>query len=238
MIIKHSSSQVSEQGSVEYFTGSAHVYQLIDALRINVTMVTLEPGTRTVWHIHPLGQVIVIMHGRGLVQRWGESISEVNQGDVIWVEPGEKHWQGATVNSPVSYIEVTEPLNGKVVELMERVSDEEYSKHGPTTAQRQVTPFSDIAPALAHYTDHVLFGDVWNRPGLSPRDRSLVTVAALVALYRVNELPFHLRRAIENGVSKDELIELITHLAFYSGWPTASTALSIARKVFEELGVK
>jgi 4-carboxymuconolactone decarboxylase len=94
--------------------------------------------------------------------------------------------------------------------------------------------FGDIAPALADYTDRVLFGDVWERPGLSPRDRSLITVATLVALYRTNELPFHLKKAIENGVTKDELIELITHLAFYSGWPTASSAITIARRVFEE----
>jgi 4-carboxymuconolactone decarboxylase len=94
--------------------------------------------------------------------------------------------------------------------------------------------FGDIAPALAGYTDDVLFGDVWKRPGLAPRDRSLITVAALVALYRTNELPFHLAKALENGVSRDELIELITHLAFYSGWPTANTALTIARRVFAE----
>jgi 4-carboxymuconolactone decarboxylase len=98
-------------------------------------------------------------------------------------------------------------------------------------------PFADIAPALAEYSDKVLFGDVWKRPGLSPRDRSLVTVASLVALYRTNELPFHLKRALENGVSRDELVEAITHLAFYSGWPTAATALGIARRVFAEAGV-
>lgn len=98
--------------------------------------------------------------------------------------------------------------------------------------------FGDIAPALADYTDTVLFGEVWERPGLSPRDRSLVTVASLVSLYRGNELPFHLKKALENGVRRDELIELITHLAFYSGWPTASTALAIARRVFEEAGVE
>lgn len=98
----------------------------------------------------------------------------------------------------------------------------------PTHTAREA--FGDIAPALAEYTDEVLFGQVWKRPGLSPRDRSLITVASLVALYRVNELPFHLRKAVENGVSRDELVELITHLAFYSGWPTASTALAIVRQ--------
>jgi 4-carboxymuconolactone decarboxylase len=101
----------------------------------------------------------------------------------------------------------------------------------PTTAR---PPFADIAPALAKYTDEVLFGEVWKRTALSPRDRSLITVACLVALYRTNELPFHLRFALQNGLTKDELIEAITHLAFYSGWPTASTALSIARSVFGE----
>ena len=97
-------------------------------------------------------------------------------------------------------------------------------------------PFADIAPALQGYTDTVLFGDVWERPGLSKRDRSLITVATLVALYRTNELPFHLERALENGVGRDGLVELITHLAFYAGWPTASSAAAIARRVFEESG--
>jgi 4-carboxymuconolactone decarboxylase len=95
-------------------------------------------------------------------------------------------------------------------------------------------PFADIAPALADYTENVLFGDVWKRPQISSRDRSVVTVSCLVALYRINELPFHLKRALENGVTRDELIEAITHLAFYAGWPAASTALQIARRVFEE----
>jgi 4-carboxymuconolactone decarboxylase len=98
-------------------------------------------------------------------------------------------------------------------------------------------PFADIAPALAGYTDEILFGEVWKRPGLSPRDRSLITVATLVALYRTNELPFHLKRALDNGVTRDELSELITHLAFYAGWPAASTATGAARKVFEEAGL-
>lgn len=98
----------------------------------------------------------------------------------------------------------------------------------------RTNPYADIAPALGEYTDQVLFGDVWERTGLSKRDRSLITVATLVAMYRTNELPFHLKRALENGVTKDELIELITHLAFYAGWPPASTAIGIARNVFAE----
>ncbi|WP_321446822.1 carboxymuconolactone decarboxylase family protein [uncultured Cohaesibacter sp.] len=98
--------------------------------------------------------------------------------------------------------------------------------------------FGDIAPALAGYSDDVLFGDVWERPGLSPRDRSLITIASLISLYRVNELPFHLNKAMENGISKEEIVEVITHLAFYSGWPTANTALPIARKIFADANSK
>jgi 4-carboxymuconolactone decarboxylase len=96
------------------------------------------------------------------------------------------------------------------------------------------SPCADIAPALSDYTDRVPIGNLWKRPGLLPRDRSLITVASLVALYRANELPFHLKRARENGVIRSELIELIAHLVLYSGWPTANTAVIIARKVFEE----
>jgi 4-carboxymuconolactone decarboxylase len=95
--------------------------------------------------------------------------------------------------------------------------------------------YGDISPALVDYTDQVLFGDVWKRPGLSPRDRSLVTVASLIALYRQNELSGHLKRAIANGVSREEIIEMVIHLAFYAGWPTANTAIGVARRVFADL---
>jgi len=104
-------------------------------------------------------------------------------------------------------------------------------KEEPPNARKS---FGDIAPHLAELTDKVLFGDVWTNPALSPRDRSLVTIASLVSLYRVNEIPFHLRKALENGVSREEIVGAITHLAFYAGWPSAMTALQIARKVFEE----
>src|SRR5690348_12151882 len=102
------------------------------------------------------------------------------------------------------------------------------------TREEMMQKRRNFAPKFMELNEQVLFGDVWERPGLSPRDRSLITVASLVALYRINELPFHLKKALENGVTRDELIEVITHLAFYSGWPTANTALPIAERVFNE----
>ena len=102
-------------------------------------------------------------------------------------------------------------------------------KQEPTNAREA---FGDIAPILAEITDKTLFGTIWERPDLCPRDRSLVTVATLVANYRTNEMPFHIQKALENGVTKEELVEAITHIAFYAGWPTAMTSLNIARQVF------
>ena len=93
-------------------------------------------------------------------------------------------------------------------------------------------PLSEFAPKLSELTRQVLFADVWERPELAKRDRSLITVAALVALNRPEQLRFHLGKALENGLTKEELIETITHLAFYSGWPTAMTAIKVAQEVF------
>jgi 4-carboxymuconolactone decarboxylase len=103
----------------------------------------------------------------------------------------------------------------------------------PTNARKS---FGDIAPKLAEITDKVLFGDVWADDALSPRDRSLITITSLISLYRTNELPFHLKRALENGVTRNEIIATLTHLAFYAGWPPAMTGLQIAKKVFAEIG--
>lgn len=106
------------------------------------------------------------------------------------------------------------------------------SAERPTTAARQL--LGDIAPKLAELTDDVLFGDVWERPQLSKRDRSLVTCAALVALGRTEQMSTHFPRAIRNGVTKEELLEMITHMAFYSGWPTAVSAAAKARELLKE----
>jgi len=101
----------------------------------------------------------------------------------------------------------------------------------PSIAQKTI---GDFAPKLVELTDNVLFGDIWERPGLSKRDRSLITVAALIALNRPDQLRSHLKRAVGNGLKKDELIEAITHLAFYAGWPCAMIAVNIAKEVFSK----
>jgi 4-carboxymuconolactone decarboxylase len=101
----------------------------------------------------------------------------------------------------------------------------------PSAAEKMI---GDFAPELVDLTDRVLFGEVWERQELSKRDRSLVTVAALVALHRPEQLRFHLDKALENGLKKEELIEAITHLAFYSGWPNAMSAIMIAKEVFSK----
>jgi 4-carboxymuconolactone decarboxylase len=141
------------------------------------------------------------------------------------------------------HIAIAEQLDGKTVEWMEKVSDAQYSAplRGQTAdANAGARPrpsqgaIGDFAPKLAELTDTVLYGDVWERPELSKRDRSLATVAALIALNRPDQLRSHLRIARQNGVTQEELIETITHLAFYAGWPNAVTAIGVAREVFEK----
>jgi len=100
-------------------------------------------------------------------------------------------------------------------------------------AARQM--LGEIAPKLAELGDTVLFGDVWERPQLSKRDRSLITVASLIALYRTEQLRGHIRRALDNGVTKEEIGEVITHMAFYGGWPTAANAVQVAKQVFDSI---
>lgn len=106
------------------------------------------------------------------------------------------------------------------------------SHPAPTTRTQQL--IGDIAPKLAELTDNVLFGDVWERPGLSKRDRSLVTISALIAMNRPDQLRSHFARARDNGVTEEEAVETITHLAFYAGWPNAITAVGVAREVFHK----
>jgi 4-carboxymuconolactone decarboxylase len=240
-------SQPSRQGPAENFTGAVRVDPLFQATapaRAYGALVTFEPGARTAWHSHPLGQVLIVTSGTGRVQRRGDPLDEIRQGDVVGIPPGQKHWHGAAPNSSMAHIAIGEQLEGKSVEWMEKVSDVEYgapvrlqgasTDAGAAQARPSQRAIGDFAPKLAELTDDVLYGDVWERPELSKRDRSLVTVAALVALNRPDQLRSHFVRARENGVTQEELIETITHLAFYAGWPNAVTAIGVARGTFEK----
>jgi quercetin dioxygenase-like cupin family protein len=129
MDIKKSGSQPSGKGPAEYFTGTVRIdplFQAADTARAIGVSVMFEPGARTAWHTHPLGQTLIVTAGCGLVQRWGGPIEEIRPGDVIWCPPGEKHWHGATATTAMTHIAIQEALDGKVVEWMEKVSDEQY----------------------------------------------------------------------------------------------------------------
>jgi 4-carboxymuconolactone decarboxylase len=247
--ITRSGSQPSRQAPAENFTGSVTVdplFQANDPARAFGARVTFAPGARTAWHSHPLGQTLIVTAGTGWVQQEGGEKLEIRQGDVVWTPPGVKHWHGAAATSAMTHIAITEQANGKTVDWKEKVSDAQYRApvraQGAASAAPEAAPqpkpsqraIGDFSPKLAELTDEVLYADVWERPQLSKRDRSLATVAALIAMNRPDQLRSHLTRARENGLTQEELIETITHMAFYAGWPSAISAITVAREVFEK----
>jgi len=129
MEIKRNGSQASARGPAEYFTGTVRIdqpFQGTDPARVSGAVVTFEPGARTAWHTHPLGQTLIVTFGAGWVQREGGPIEEIRPGDVIWFPAGEKHWHGATASTAMSHIAIAEKLDGKAVDWMEKVTDEQY----------------------------------------------------------------------------------------------------------------
>ncbi len=129
MEIKRSGSQPSRNGAPEWFTGTVRIDPLFsppDPARAAGGRVTFEAGARTAWHTHPLGQTLIVMSGCGWVQREGGPVEEIRPGDVVWFAPGEKHWHGATATTAMTHIAIQERLDGKVVDWMEHVSDEQY----------------------------------------------------------------------------------------------------------------
>jgi quercetin dioxygenase-like cupin family protein len=131
MHIIRSGSTPSGKGPTNWFTGTVRIDPLFNPLapdRVQGASVTFEPGARTAWHTHPLGQTVVVTSGFGRVQRWGGPIEEVRPGDVVWFEPGEKHWHGASPKTAMTHMALQEVQDGKVVDWMEKVSDEQYGR--------------------------------------------------------------------------------------------------------------
>jgi 4-carboxymuconolactone decarboxylase len=244
---------------MENFTGDVRVERLFDAVdpsHASGGLVTFTPGARTAWHSHPGGQILIVTSGTGRVQLSGHDVEEIRTGDVVQIPAGARHWHGAAPHASMTHLGITEPRDGTAVHWMEKVSDDEYNgtlwspetqpptqpmpSERPTqsqTREQSATRPSGalqqrIAPGLATLTDDVLYGDVWRRPELSPRDRSLVTVSVLIATGRTAQLAGHLGRALTNGVTPNEASGLLAHLAIYCGWPSAVSALEIYEQVY------
>jgi len=262
VVITRGGSRAAYPGPAENFTGGVRVemlFEAIDPSHASGGSVAFEPGARTAWHSHPGGQILIVTAGTGRVQLWGGPIEEIQTGDVVRIPAGQKHWHGASPHASMTHLAITEPRGGTSVQWMERVSHEQYNGapaspegHAQPRVQPQVPseqqaqPSSrqqatagpsgalqqKIAPGLATLTDEVLFGDVWKRPELSPRDRSLVTLSVLIATGKPAQLAGHLGRALDNGVEPTEASGLLAHLAIYCGWPSAVSALDVYEQVY------
>jgi 4-carboxymuconolactone decarboxylase len=263
MVITRAGSRAVRPGPEANFTGAVRVEMLFEALdpsHASGGSVTFEPGARTAWHTHPRGQILIVTAGVGRVQRWGDPIDEIRTGDVVRIAAGQKHWHGASPAASMTHIAISEHRDGTVVQWMEKVSDEQYSGAPVSSRESERTPIQTavtreqpsqpgsqppaggrpsgpvqqrIAPGLATLTDDVLFGDVWRRPELSPRDRSLVTISVLIATGKSAQLVGHLGRALTNGITPSEASGVLAHLAIYCGWPSAVSALDVYRQVYD-----
>ena len=129
--VTRAGSQPSSVGSAEYFTGAVRVdsrFQGSEPARVGGGTVTFEPGARTAWHSHPLGQTLIVTAGVGAVRQWGGPIQEIKPGDIVWIPPGVKHWHGAAATTGMSHIAIAEALDGKTVTWMEQVTEEQYAR--------------------------------------------------------------------------------------------------------------
>lgn len=244
------------------------LFQPNDPSRMLGATVTFAAGARSAWHSHPLGQVLIVTEGSGWVQEEGAEAQALQPGDVVWTPPGVNHWHGATATASMTHIALQEIHESEPIEWLDQVSDEEYEVLAmDTTAVPTATTSAAItttltattttattdtatlpgltpedvgmiSPALAQYMENAVFADLWERSELSARDRSIVTVAALIARNHPSEMSYYFEMALDNGVTPSELSEIITHLAFYAGWTNAMSAVGVTQEIFTERGVE
>jgi 4-carboxymuconolactone decarboxylase len=250
LVISRAGSRTIQRGPDANFTGDVRVEPLYNAVAPSHSsggFVTFAAGARTAWHSHPGGQILIVTAGTGRVQLWSQPIEEIETGDVVRIPARVKHWHGASPRGSMTHLGITEQRDGIAVEWMEKVSDEQYNgAMSGATQQPSALPANPqqsnprpsgelqqrLAPGLATLTDDVLYGDVWTRPELSARDRSLVTVSVLIATGKTAQLAGHLGRALTNGLKPSEASGLLAHLAIYCGWPSAVSALEIYEQVY------
>ncbi|MCI2148642.1 cupin domain-containing carboxymuconolactone decarboxylase family protein [Bifidobacterium crudilactis] len=237
-----------------FFDGTGTLTPQESAPGLSVGTVHFDAACRNHWHTHPVAQILVVTRGLGLYQEQGEAARLLQPGDIVTTGKDVNHWHGACANHSMEHVAVTlKDAEGNAVTWGRSVSDEEYEAANATAAEHftaspttnahamdnKVTEGHDrlgtFAPEFAHLNDDILFGEVWSRQEqLSARDRSLVTVISLMSSGMLDSsLRFHLQTARNNGITRQEITEAVTHVAFYVGWPKAWSVLTMAKEIWD-----
>jgi 4-carboxymuconolactone decarboxylase len=214
--IYRTGSQASVKGSAEYFTGTVRVDPLFPATEFAPFAggrVTFEPGARSAWHIHPTGQHLLVIEGVGLIQQWGGAIEEIKAGDVVSCPPGIKHWHGATPTTSMTHIAITGTVNGRNVQWLEKVSDEQY------TGKRRIEPMNQ-----GH--------------ALTLRQQAVIPIAAFTASGDVEKLKTALHEGLSAGLTVNEIKEILVQMYAYAGFPRSLNGINTFMSVMDERQAK
>ena len=236
--ITRGGSQPSRQGPAENFTGFVRVDPLFQATapaRAAGALVTFEPGARTAWHTHPLGQVLIVTAGAGRVQRWGDPVDEIRQGDVVWIPPGQKHWHGAAPDSSMAHIAIVEQLDGKSADWMEKVSDAQYSASVRTQGPATPAPGVRQEELVETITDTMKAQNTMAENGtLNAKQQSIVTISAFTAKGDLKKLHKALNAGLDSGLTVNEIKEVLVQLYAYCGFPRSLQGINTFISVLEE----
>lgn len=232
----------------KYFTGTSYLKPLTTVSSAHISNVTFTPSCRNYWHIHNAsaggGQVLLCVAGYGWYKEEGGEARLLKEGDVVEVKVGVKHWHGAAKNSWFSHLALECPGENCSTIWQEEVEDSEYNllPSAPIiedfSTKKQTAgkdKLGSFAPEFAHFNDDILFGEVWSRSNLlSAHDRSLITISALMGQGTVDSsLKSHLLMGKSHGITRDEIVEVVTQLAFYVGWPRAWAVFPLVKEVYE-----
>jgi 4-carboxymuconolactone decarboxylase len=228
-----------------YFTGQSYLAELSADKSFPVHNVTFAHGAHTFWHIHHnTCQVLIAEAGRGCYQLWGEAPQLLLPGQTATIPAGVKHWHGALPGTSFQHVALMKRGEGVRTEWLEPVKDADYKAlEGMAKPQAQKVVqtagrdrLGGFAPEFARYNDDILFGEVWSRSDRLPlRERSIVTVSALVSSGILDSsLKHHIASARKNGITREEMAEIITQLGFYAGWPKAWAAFGMAQEAYRE----
>jgi 4-carboxymuconolactone decarboxylase len=234
--ITRSGSQASYSGPVEYFTGNVRVDPLFsenESAPNSGAYVTFQPGARTAWHTHPTGQRLIITEGVGWVQEWGGPIEEVRAGDVVWFPPGVKHWHGASPSSAMTHIALTGVTDGKAVDWLEKVTDDQYlfSRKNENQAlnTRQGNNKNQVSNARQEQNEN---------QALNARQEKIVTIAAFTAKGDLQQLKNALNEGLDAGLTVNEIKEILVQMYAYTGFPRSLNGINTLMDVLEEREAK